>query len=183
LAEQNITVEKVQELGIQQLNLSYDKVQDRLLFRVGLSDETEIALWFTYRFSRKLWAALNQEAHLPEAKSFANVAVSDAISRFQQELEATEALKKLDFSTEYAPRESLRTEGYLLAVSFTLSDDAKQLEIVCVEDIEVNFNLTPELILAICSMLQLAAKEAAWEIANAVPAMMIDETSMPKVLH
>lgn len=183
MAEEDASVEKAQELGIQQLNFSYDQWQDRLLFRVGLSDETEIALWFTYRFARKLWAALNQEAHLPEAKSFVNAEVTNAVLQFKQELQATEALKKMDFATEYTPRESLRKEGNLLAVSFTLSDDAKQLEVTCLEDIAVNFNLTPELILAICSMLQLAAKEAAWEITGAVPAMVMDESSMSKVLH
>lgn len=183
MVEDDASVEKVQEVGIQQLNFSYDKRQDRVLFRVGLTDETEIALWFTYRFSRKLWAALNQEAHLPEPKSFANAGVTHAISQFKQELEATEALKKMDFATEYTPREVSRTAGNLLAVSFTLSDDAKQLEVTCLEDIAVNFNLTPELILAICSMLQMAAKEAAWQITSAVPAMIIDEASMSKVLH
>ncbi|MCH9799385.1 MAG: hypothetical protein K0U18_01235 [Betaproteobacteria bacterium] len=183
MTEEDTSLEKTQEIGIQQLNLSYDKLQDRLLFRVGLSDESEIALWLTYRFSRQLWAELNQEAHLPEAKSFASDEIVDAVSQFQQEVEATEALKKMDFATDYQPREKLRTDGQLLAVSFTLSEDAKHLEVTCLEEIAVNFNLTPELILAICSMLQLAAKEANWEMTTAVPAIMMDESSVSKVLH
>jgi hypothetical protein len=174
---------EVQEIGIQQLHVSYDKVQDRLLFRVGLSDETEIALWFTYRFSKKLWTALNSEAHLPESKSFANEQAITAISQFQQEVEAMEALKKLDFATEYQPREAMRSEQELLAVSFTLSEDAKHLEMTCLEEVAVNINLTPELILAICNMLQLATKEAGWEIAGAIPAIVIDASSASKVLH
>jgi hypothetical protein len=183
LTEENASVENVQEIGIQQLNLSYDKLQDRLLFRVGLTDDTEIALWMTYRFSRQLWAELNQEAHLPESKSFANGEVADAVSQFQQEAEATEAVQKLDFATEYKPRGSMRTEGELLAVSFALLDDAKHLEVTCLEQVAVNFNLTPELVLAICKMLQLATKEAGWEMTAAIPAIRMDAASVSKVLH
>lgn len=92
-------VEKASKFGIQQLNLSYDKVQDRLLLRVGLSDDTEIALWFTYYFSRGLWAALNGEVHLPESKAFSQAEAPEAVEQFEQEVKATGALSKLDFVT------------------------------------------------------------------------------------
>jgi hypothetical protein len=183
LTEKNKPLEKTPEAGIQQLNLSYDKVQDRLLFRVGLSDNTELALWLTYRFSRGLWAALNEEAHLPVAESFASEEVTDAVQQFQQEAEATEALQKMDFETEYAPREELRNDEVLLAVSFKLSADAKHLDIMCLENLAVNINLTPELTLATCNMLQLAAKEAGWELVSTIPAIVMDEASASKVLH
>jgi hypothetical protein len=183
LTEENKSVGKTQEISIQQLNLSYDKAQDRLLFRIGLNDETEIALWLTYRLTRQLWAQLNQETHLPEAKSFTQEVVVEAVAQFQQEVKAAEVLKKMDFATDYKPREKLRTDGQLLAISFKLTEDAKQLEVTCLEDVVVNFNLTPELILAICSMLQLATKEANWEVTTAVRAIMLDESSLSKVLH
>lgn len=183
MTEENKVVEKASELGIQQLNLSYDKLQDRLLFRVGLSDDTEIALWFTYRFSRGLWTALNGEAHLPEAKAFAQEEAAEAVEQFEQEVKATEALSKLDFATEYTPREEMRNDGILLAVSFKLGEDAKLLEITCFEELAVNVNLTPELVLAISNMLQLATKEAGWAMEEAVSLMMMDTSDMPKVLH
>jgi len=183
VSEENEPAEKAVETGIQQLNLSYDKVQDRLLFRVGLSDDTEVAIWFTYRFSRELWIALNGEAHLPEAKAFEGGEVADAVEQFQQEMEATEALEKMDFSTEYSPRDEMRSDGILLAVSFKLADDAKLLEISCLEELAVNINLTPELILATCNMLQMATKEAGWELTTPVAAIVMDTSSSPKVLH
>lgn len=183
MTEENESEQSMQEIGIQQLNFSYDKVQDRLLFRVGLSDNTELALWFTYRFSRDLWAALNSEAHLPVAKSFASKGASDAVQQFQQEMKAIEALQEMDFATEYAPRQALRPDGALLALDFTLSDDAKHLDINCFEALAVNMNLTPELVLATCNMLQLAAREAGWELTTAVPAFIMDESSTSKVLH
>lgn len=183
LTEENKSSVRTPEAGIQQLNLSYDKVQDRLLFRVGLSDNTELALWLTYRFSRSLLAALNGEAHLPVAESFSSEAIAGGVKQFEQEAKATEALQALDFETEYTPREELRNDGVLLALSFELSDDAKHLNITCLEELVVNINLTPELTLAICNMLQLAAKEAGWELVTAVPAIVMDESSVSKVLH
>ncbi|MFW5432742.1 MAG: hypothetical protein ACKE5M_04440 [Methylophilaceae bacterium] len=183
MTEENKALEKKSEAGIQQLNLSYDKVQDRLLFRVGLSDDTELALWFTYTFSRELWAALNAEAHLPEAKQFANIEVDDDVEQFQLEVEAAEALEDMDFETEYAPRQELRNEGVMLATDLTLSDDAKHLDITCLEGVVANIKLTPELLLATCNMLQLAAKEAGWELTTGTPSIMIEALEASKVLH
>jgi hypothetical protein len=183
LTEENKSLEKTPVVGIQQLNLSYDKVQDRLLFRVGLSDNTEVALWFTYRFSRELWAVLNGEAHLPVAEAFKTTEVTSAVQQFQQEVEATEALAKMDFQTEYQSREKLHNDQVMLTTGFKLSDDAKNLDIECLEGVAVNINLTPELLLAICSMLQLATKEAGWDMKMAVPAYVMDESSVSKVLH
>jgi len=183
LTEESKPTEKTPEAGIQQLNLSYDKVQDRLLFRVGLSDNSELALWFTYSFSRELWAALNAEAHLPESKQFMNDEIAEDVEQFQQEMEAAEALEQLDFETEYAPRETVRNDGVMLATGFTLSGDAKRLDITCLEGVVANIVLTNELLLATCNMLQLAAKEAGWELTTVTPSIMIEDTTAPKVLH
>ena len=57
------------DVGIQQLNLSYIADQDRLLLRVGLSDNSELTVWLTYRITRMIWQLLNVEAHLPSASS------------------------------------------------------------------------------------------------------------------
>ena len=65
---------------------------------------------------------------------------------------------------------------------------AQALEMPCLEGISVRVNLNHELILALCNMLQLSAKEAAWNIAIApptlattTPAMVIENDK--KVLH
>jgi hypothetical protein len=183
LAEENKPVEKKTEAEIQQLNLSYDSVEDRLLFRVGLSDDSELDLWFTYRFCRELWAALNAEAHIPEAKSFAHVEVLDDVEQFQQELETAEALEGMDFETEYEPRHDLRNESVMLATELTYSSVTKQLDITCQEGVVANIRLTQELLLATCNMLQLASKEAGWVLSAVTPSIMIETSESSKVLH
>jgi len=109
--------------------------------------------------------------------------VADDVEQFQQEMEAAEALQAMDFETEYEPREAVRNEGVMLATELTLSDDAKRLDITCLEGVVANIVLTHELLLATCNMLQLASKEAGWELATTTPSIMIEDTSVPTVLH
>ena len=149
------------EAAIQQLNLGYNAEQDRLLFRVGLSDNTELMVWLTLRITKQLWALLNGETHLPTASSIQiETPPAQAVQQFKQEVEATETLQKMDFATEYQPRPQVRNEGAMLATSLQMRDDGvKHLGITCLEGVEVHMNLTQELILAMCNMLQLSAKE------------------------
>ncbi len=39
---------------IQQLNLAYDADQDRLLLKVGLTDNSELAIWLTRRIAKSI---------------------------------------------------------------------------------------------------------------------------------
>lgn len=173
------------EAAIQQLNLSYNIDQDRLLFRVGLSDNTELMVWLTYRITKQFWALLNGETHLPTANSIQiETPPSQAVQQFQQEVQAVESLQKMDFATEYQPRKEVRNHGAMLATSLQLTDDGtKHLDITCLEGLNVRMNLTQELILAICNMLQLSSKEAAWDIGVPLVMPLLTGTSEHKVLH
>lgn len=173
------------EAAIQQLNLSYSTEQDRLLFRVGLSDNTELMAWLTYRITKQLWALLNGETHLPTASSIQiETPPAQAVEQFKQEVQASEALQKMDFATQYQPRKEVRNDGALLATSLQLTDDGvKHLDITCLEGLNVRMNLTQELILAICNMLQLSSKEAGWDIGVPLAAVLVPIAGEHKVLH
>ncbi len=178
--------EHQQVAAIQQINLGYNAEQDRLLFRVGLSDNTELLVWLTSRITQLLWSLLTGEAHLPTATSIQNETPPEqAVEQFKQEMQAADALQKMDFKTEYQPRPEVRNDGAMLAVNALLIRAGNQqpsLELPCLEGISVRINLNPELTLAMCNMLQLATKEAGWAInaAAAAPvqnpiAIQIDE--------
>ena len=180
------------DVGILQLNLSYIADQDRLLLRVGLSDNSELVVWLTYRITRMIWQLLNNEAHLPTANSIqADTPPSQAVQQFQQEVQTTQALQKMDFQSPYTPRQDVVNNQPMLVTNVLLhSQDNKPqaLEMPCLEGISVRVNLNQELILALCNMLQLSAKEAAWNISTAppilattTPAMVIENDK--KVLH
>lgn len=181
------------EAVIQQLNLGYNTQQDRLLLRVGLSDDSELLLWITYRIARQLWQLLSGETHLPTADSIQpDAPVASAVEQFKLEAQAAEALKKLDFASSYQPRKEIRNDKALLAISLKLSGEAiKHLDIACLEGVTVGINLPPTLVLALCNMLQLSVKESGWNIGAKVlpqPLMnpeepMLDNEDKNKVLH
>ena len=180
------------DVGIQQLNLSYIADQDRLLLRVGLSDNSELTVWLTYRITRMIWQLLNVEAHLPSANSIqADTPPSQAIQQFQQEVQTTAALQKMDFQSPYKPRQDVVNDQPMLVTNVLLhNQDGKPqaLEMPCLEGVNVRINLNQELILAICNMLQLSCKEAVWNISNAAPMLVATTPTIviegdKKVLH
>lgn len=180
------------DVGIQQLNLSYIADQDRLLLRVGLSDNSELTVWLTYRITRMIWQLLNVEAHLPSANSIqTDTPPQQAVQQFQQEVQTTEALQKMDFESPYTPRQETVNEKPMLVTNVLLHNQngkPQGLEMPCLEGINVRINLNQELILALCNMLQLSCKEAAWELAGAPPILVTTTPAIAiegdnKVLH
>ncbi len=173
------------EAVIQQLNLGYNPQQDRLLLRVGLSDDTELLLWITYRIARQIWQMLSGETHLPTADSIqTDMPAASAVAQFQQEAQATEALKQMDFATKYQPRKEIRNDGALLAIDLKLSGDTiKHLDVVCLEGVTVGINLPPALVLALCNMLQLSVRESGWSIGGKTQTQAASDAEKPLVVN
>lgn len=177
-----------QVAAIQQINLGYNAEQDRLLFRVGLSDNTELLVWLTSRITQLLWSLLTGEAHLPTATSIqTETPPEQAVEQFKQEMQAADALQQMDFKTEYQPRPEVRNDGAMLAINALLIRTENQqpsLELPCLEGVSVRINLNPELTLAMCNMLQLATNEAGWAILSAqAPSPVMTQVDEKKVLH
>ncbi|MES2500517.1 MAG: hypothetical protein V4605_02890 [Pseudomonadota bacterium] len=179
------------EAAIQQINLGYNVEQDRLLFRVGLSDNTELLVWLTNRITHMMWSLLTGEAHLPTAHSIqTETPPEQAVEQFKQEAQAIDALQKMDFKTEYQPRPEVRNDGAMLAVNVLLiaqENKPSSLEMPCLEGITVRINLNQELTLAICNMLQLACKEAGWAVGQSASSQAsiqtLPQADGKKVLH
>ena len=179
------------EAAIQQINLGYNTEQDRLLLRVGLADNSELLVWLTNRITKQLWQLLNGEANLPTATSIqAETPPEKAVAQFKQEIQVAETLQKMDFATEYQPRKEVVNNGAMLAIGLmlvTYQEKPPTLEIPCLEGVTVRINLTQELILALCNMLQLSTKEAAWDVGSPMQtqeqkALAVD-VDAKKVLH
>ena len=191
MAEQNLPAVKQPEAAIQQINLGYNAEQDRLLLRVGLADNSELLVWLTYRMAKRIWQLLNSETHIPTATSIQAEEVPErAVEQFKHEMQVAEALQKMDFATEYQPRKEVVNDGAMLAINASLIGSGQKplmLEMPCLEGITVRMNLTQELILALCNMLQLTCKEAAWDMGafaqtQAQMPLMAD-ANVKKVLH
>ena len=193
MTSDNSNLQGKAEAAIQQINLGYNVQQDRLLLKVGLADNSELLVWLTYRITKQLWQMLNSETHLPTATSInTEIPPQQAVALFKQEAEASETLQNLDFATEYQPRAEIVNDGAMLATSLLIihyTNKPSSLEMPCLEGITVRMNLTQELTLALCNMLQLSAKEAEWHLGAALhtdvqlaPNITIDSEAK-KVLH
>jgi hypothetical protein len=168
MTSDNSNLQGKAEAAIQQINLGYNAQQDRLLLKVGLADNSELVVWLTYRITKQLWQLLNGETHLPTATSIkTETPPQQAAALFKQEAEASETLEKMDFATEYQPRAEIVNDGAMLATSVVIiprPNKPSSLEMPCLEGITVRMNLNQELVLALCNMLQLSAKEASWDL-------------------
>lgn len=177
---------KSTEATIQQLNLSYNAEQDRLLLRVGTSDDSELVVWLTYRVARQMWHLFNMEVNLPTATSIKSDAPpADAVEQFNKEVQSAEALKKMDFETSYQPRKEKLVKDTLLATEVRfIGEQRRTMEILCVGGVSVKVNFGTQLILALSNMLQLAAKKAAWDMGAAMVAIApVVSTPETKILH
>lgn len=185
----------MQPQSIQQINLSYDQHQDRLLMRAAVSDEQEIQVWITYRVARQIFKVFNQEAHLPVSGPLplSEQSLPEATKQFVQEAEAVEALDDLDFETAYQAPKSVVTEQTLLVVEtrfVSVNDQLNHVQLVCANGINVNINVNHELVLAISRMLLLASKEAGWTLPSLpakepqpVSSIVMDIPVEKQVLH
>lgn len=179
------------DAAIHQLNLGYNAEQDRLLLRVGLNDNSELLVWLTFRIAKTIWNLLNGETNIPTATSIqAETPPNQAVEQFKQEMQVAETLQKMDFATEYQPRPQVRNDGALLATNALLlgvEGKLPTLEMPCLEGLTIRINLNQELIIAMCNMLQLAAKEATWpmveNVHSPVQITVAATTDEKKLLH
>ena len=180
------------EAAIQQLNLGFDSEQDRLLLKVGLADNTELSVWLTRRIVKSLWLLLQGSADLSDVSEHTLVIeevpaelAREVLSAVNSTL-ASENKSPLDFSTSYQANRTPIIDEPILAFHCGLinHDDAHTiLEIQAKDGKTVRIVLNVELSIALSNMLQLATKEAAWDLGFASSHFMLTDNSARPVLH
>ena len=175
--------EPLVEAVIQQLNLGYDAQQDRLLLKIGLADDSEIALWLTRRLVRTLWTLLQGSNPFPiVAPDQFTPATRELLESFSQE----SAAQKLDFSEAYRSNRTSLSQQPGLVVDCSINNAGggpPTLELAGPDGHTVRLILTSEITLALGNMLQLTAKEAAWDLAFVGSQVVISENNLRHVLH
>lgn len=175
-------------IAIEQINLGYQQAEDRLLLKVGMTDQTEIALWVTRRICKELWHLL-QDSHgqiveapikakrttakkLPAPKlvkrdAEKSIETSHLESEGFDVARTRESLEVMDFSTDYnADRESV-SEVPILIVACTLSvsdENITRLDFKALSGEVIKMGLTIELVVAMMNMMQMATREASWDL-------------------
>ena len=182
---------------IEQLNLAFDAEQDRLLFKVGLSDNTELAIWMTRRIAKSIsaWLQGSQaavDATMQVVVMNAQGGLDEVGGKLMSAASITpEALMKtstqnLDFSTQYQANRTSRLAAPMLAIACkVLTDNATQfvLEFSAKDGINAQIAFNAELKIAFGNMLQLASKEAAWDIGVQTSHFVPSPVTSSQVLH
>jgi hypothetical protein len=182
---------------IEQLNLAFDIEQDRMLFKVGLSDNTELAIWMTRRIAKSIsaWLQGSQaavDASMQVLVMNAQGGLDEVGAKIMSASSITpEALMKtstqnLDFSAQYQPNRKSRLAEPMLAIACkVLTDNATQfvLEFSAKDGINAQIAFNAELKIAFGNMLQLASKEAVWDIGVQASHFVPPTVTSSQVLH
>lgn len=175
--------EEIKNVAIQQVNIGYNAAEDRLLLKIGMSDNAELNIWVTRKVVKALWqllqdsnvvAAVAPDVHSPQAQ--------ELLQSFAKE----SAAQQLNFSEEYKKRSAINTEEVFLAQDCHVVKIGKELptlELVCTKGQTVKVVLNQDLSLALISMLQMAAKEAAWDLAFSEQPSLLNPVATNTVLH
>lgn len=193
----NVNVSGGQPAVIEQLNFTFDTDQDRLLFRVGLSDNTELSVWLTRRIAKSIWGWLQtSQSSLDEPVQVFTINAEGGLEEIQSNIIsaiqanpaalAQNTSVNMDFETQYRGDRVPRLLLPLLAVaSRVVTDSASQFvfELSARDGQVVNIALSLELKVAFTNLLQMAFKEAAWDIQAQSSHFVTPTVSTSQVLH
>ena len=172
--------QEIRNAAIQQINIAFHPVEDRLLLKIGFADDAEVAIWLTRRVVKALWQLLQgDELALPAPKLAGSSPVPAPAG-------ASGISKKLDFDSEYKPRAMVNGGVMLLAKDCVMVRAAGQqvsLEILCSNGQTIKLGLTPDLVQAFINMLQMVSKETAWELPQILQAPMMTAIQPSTALH
>jgi len=182
------------QTGIEQINLGFNEQEDRLLLKLGLLDKTEIAVWISRRICKAMWALLHgvQATPIPSStltepnKMLTADNKAEAIAGFAREAAEQKAIENMDFKASYVANREARTDEPLLAIQcmvVSAENTVPQLELHCKNGQVVKMALNNELVHAITSMMQLATREAAWDLLLTTEVVQVNLTPSSAVLH
>ena len=85
-------------MNIHQIQMAFDKLQDRILLRVSTSDHAEFRFWMTRRYVKLLWAILIK---MLERDPLAAMHVDEKIRRAMMGFRHADAVRGGDFEKKY----------------------------------------------------------------------------------
>lgn len=188
------------ESAIEQINLGYNEQEDRLLLKLGLVDKTEIAVWVTRRVCKLMWGLLQNTNSSPLTAAAPAVAPKTAthshkeqvMQSFAREVAEQKSIENMDFKSEYLTDRQTRTDEPMLAVQCVIvTDEALSsgkpqpptLELQCTNGQAVKMALNNELVLAVTNMMQLATREAGWDLLMTADKTQAGLNPVQQVLH
>ena len=92
-------------MGIHQLSVLFDEVQDRLLVRINTHEAQEYRFWFTRRLMLRLMPALKNHWIQAESRQAGLSTQTEATQHMMADFQRQAFLEKADFKQAFAPAE------------------------------------------------------------------------------
>jgi len=157
---------------LRQINLSYDRREDRLLLRVSTADQQEHRLWLTRSLIRLWWPKLVEALRRPQADQPPlpqEPSSREAVQAFRHEA----ALSKARFGEPYAAEGVQPVQAApLLVVTVRMTahgDGEQEFSLLPAQGAGVNLRLTADLLHAFVKLLQEGLGKAAWDLGVVPP--------------
>ena len=118
-------------MNIHQIQMAYDKLQDRILLRVSTSERTEFRFWMTRRYVKLLWEMLIK---MLERDPLAAVHADDKVRRTMMGFQHQDAVRAADFGKQYDEDTNALPLGAdpVLLSRLTAKQNAKGQQTLCV---------------------------------------------------
>jgi len=151
---------------LHQLTMTYTPEQDRVLLRIGTSENTEYQLWLTRRFVKVMWGALVQTVGMdPEIKKDLTPDVRDAVIAMDHQ----EQVQSSDFAQSHAEENVNLTSntGPLLVVGGNVkpvNGNLTRINFKTSNGMGIEFGLNKQLLHALCHMMITSAQKAEWDL-------------------
>ncbi|HSG21583.1 MAG TPA: hypothetical protein VLA64_01355 [Azonexus sp.] len=170
-------------MPVRQIQVANDSVQDRLILRIGTSNNEEIRVFFTRRFLRDVWPhmAAMLTGHLAASNAVADEANDESTDEAATEVANFDLAFQDDNPTfPLGAKPLLATEAILEAsgngsASLTLREARER---------SFKLSLNAELLQALCAMLRAANDHAEWDLVlDYTPPASIDSAPANSLLH
>lgn len=165
--------------GLKQINISYNKIQDRLLLQITNLEEEEIRLWLTYHFTSKILDAMNT------ILSRSNQGKMDERTA-RQVLQADKALASEQSATRTTFKSSAsnlplgKTGGLIVSVNIKPSGNNFDIQFGIEDGQSVSINLPRELMLSVVDSIEKKAAEAEWVFKDSLVPIASEQLSMAR---
>lgn len=174
--------EEIKDVVVEQVNITCSLAEDRLLLKIGMSNDIEINVWLTRRVVKILWQLLQDINMVTVVASTDSSQAQGLLQTFSKE----SATQKMDFSEEYKMRSPVNSKELLLAQDCHVvkhDNTLPTLEFICTNGRTINMALNQDLSLALIGMLQLSTKDVAWDLAFSEQSLLLGPAAAHTILH
>ena len=151
---------------IHQMQITFVPLQDRLMFRMNTTAQTEFTVWFTRRYVKLLWQTLQQMLSHAQPGIGAVPQSRQAVLSFQHE----QAVSTMDFVTPYQEDPKIRRplgDEPLLVSKIQVKPGPDNIQVLCLHPEQgdgVEIALDPTWLHSFGRLLVEALKKSDWDL-------------------